>query len=84
MMDHQVEALLTEARRLREQRDELVAVCRGYERWEADMITSADAWSGLFPDGSRAFPQLTEKLWDGLLDLQTKRNAAIAKCEVAP
>jgi hypothetical protein len=42
---------------------------RAYEAWEADVILNAD-WSG-------DLPTLTQHQWDWLVDIQSKRNAAL-------
>jgi len=57
---------------------DLLAVAKAYEQWEADLILDGSAWGGM-----REFPQLTEKLWDRLMELQVMRNAAVAKARGA-
>lgn len=54
----------------------LLAVAKGYEKWEADLILCDEAWG---PNSCRQFPQLTAALYDRLMELQAMRNAAIAK-----
>jgi hypothetical protein len=46
-----------------------VKALRAYEAWEADVILNAD-WSG-------DLPTLTQHQWDWLVDIQSKRNAAL-------
>ena len=46
-------------------------VLREYEKWEADLIESREAW------GDRALPIFTQELWDGLLRIQKLRNRAL-------
>jgi len=52
-------------------RDEMIAVLRAYEQWEADLILSGD-WRD-------AMPRLTQPLYDRMLEIQAKRNAILAK-----
>lgn len=59
---------------VRKERDGLREVARGYEQWESHLLLDRTAWGG----GTRAFPELTEKLFDELMELQAKRNAALA------
>jgi hypothetical protein len=55
---------------------DLLEVLRAYERWEANLIESSEAWAGSGMDG---YPHLTSHLWDELLVIQAKRNDAIQK-----
>lgn len=55
---------------------DLLAVARGYEKWEADMILDQEAWRG-----DAELPTLTWPLWDRLTELQKLRNEAINKAE---
>lgn len=64
---------------LRAEKAELLAVLKAYERWEADIIESNEAWGP--PDEMREFPHFTENLWDRMLELQEMRNTAISKAE---
>jgi hypothetical protein len=57
--------------------DELLAFAKAHERWEADLVTSNEAWKF----GARALPEITEHLWDGLMELQRMRNAIVRKAE---
>jgi hypothetical protein len=57
--------------------DGLLALALAQERWEADLILSNEAWQG----GARVLPEITEELWDGLMELQRLRNAIIRKAE---
>ncbi len=52
---------------------ELLAVAKGYEEWEADVVKSANWENGL--------PTLTQDQCDLLMELQELRNVAIAKAE---
>lgn len=54
----------------------LAAALRDYERWEADVILDGECWA---PDGEAPLPRLTQELWDRLIVLQGKRNAALAR-----
>ena len=56
---------------LAEAASDLQAVAQGYEAWEAELIRSGDWRDGL--------PKLTQPLYDRLMELQVKRNAALAK-----
>jgi len=44
-----------------------------YERWEADLILSEEAWAG----GLAAYPTLTLELYDKLLECQQARNEVL-------
>ncbi len=57
------------------ERDELRAVAKAYERWEADLLLCHEAWDG------RDLPHFTQSLWDRLVEIQTMRNAAVAKAK---
>ncbi len=46
---------------------------KAYEEWEAMLIMDDEAWR------DRSLPQLTQQLYDKLLELQEKRNNVIAK-----
>lgn len=52
---------------------DLLAACRAWEAWEADIILNAD-WGN-------DTPRLTQEQWDRVIELQVMRNAAIAKAE---
>lgn len=58
-----------------------VEVLRAYESWEADLITSTEAWGGGFPGGMRDLPTFTEELWDRLMVIQDMRNRALVHAE---
>lgn len=48
-----------------------------YEKWEADLIMDSDAWH----DECReplSLPRISQKCWDRLIEIQAKRNAALA------
>lgn len=47
----------------------LASLAEAYEQWEAALIMSNEAWRGL-----KALPQLTEPLFDRLIELQAERN----------
>ncbi len=47
----------------------LLDVAKGYEKWEADLVMNADWTDGI--------PVMTQTQFDQLIELQTKRNAAI-------
>jgi hypothetical protein len=53
--------------------NELLDLAIGYQQWEADLILSDQAWGG----GMEPLPTLTQELYDGLMDLQRRRNAII-------
>lgn len=48
-------------------------VLRGYEKWEADIISSDDAWNT-----RSGHPWMTDEIYDEMMDLQHDRNAALA------
>lgn len=50
---------------------DLLALARGYEAWEADLIVNGE-WSG-------SCVRMTQEQHDRLVELQAMRNAAIAK-----
>lgn len=54
---------------------DLFALAKAYERWEADVLLSEEAWQG----NTAPLPTLTQPLWDRLIELQTMRNAAVRK-----
>lgn len=56
--------------------DDLLAVAKAYEQWEADIIMCEECWA---PGGMAGLPRITQKLWDRLIEIQTLRNAAINK-----
>jgi hypothetical protein len=64
---------LTDAER---ERDAARDALREWERWEADLILCDEAWNG----GRAALPKLTWQLYDKMLALQAKRNAALKGC----
>ena len=51
---------------------ELVAVLKAYEQWEADIILENECWSG-------QNLRLTDEIYDRMIELQTMRNAALQK-----
>lgn len=54
---------------------------KAYERWEADLVLSDEAWRG----GMAPLPTITQSLWDRLLEIQAMRNAALGRVkEVTP
>ncbi len=53
---------------------EMAEVLKEYEKWEAALILDDEAWPG-------AMPTLTYELYDWMIRLQGKRNAALAKAE---
>lgn len=57
--------------------EELLAVAKAYEQWEADLVTSNEAWKG----GTAELPTLTWELWDSLLEIQGLRNKAVKRAE---
>lgn len=57
---------------------DLLAACKDYEAWEADLVLNG-YWS--HPDG---LPRMTADQFHQLLVIQTRRNAAIAKAEKEP
>jgi hypothetical protein len=64
--------------------DELVAALRAYEEWEAKLVTHGSAWRNP-PDGEPLdLPHLTQDLWQGLLELQGGRNAALQRADGRP
>lgn len=52
---------------------ELVAVLRGYEAWEADLIAN-----GRWEATGDGLPTLTDELYDSLMELQAHRNEALS------
>lgn len=54
---------------------ELFDLAIGYQQWEADLILSDQAWGG----GMESLPTLTQELYDGLVELQRRRNTIITK-----
>ena len=54
---------------------DLLALAKAYEAWDAELIMSDEAWEG----GMREFPTMTEELWDRLLEIQAMRTEAVAK-----
>jgi hypothetical protein len=44
-----------------------------YQSWEANLVLNREAWD----NDKREYPQLTEELWDELLDCQKLRNEAL-------
>ncbi len=56
---------------------DLAEVLKEYEKWEAALILDDEAWSG-------AMPTLTCELYDWMIRLQGKRNAALAKTKGVP
>jgi hypothetical protein len=76
-----VELLKAEAGRLRgraelaeRERDRLAEVARAYNRWEADLILSDEAWRG----GMAELPTLTYPLYDRMMEIQAMRNEALS------
>ena len=55
-------------------RDELLAISKMYENWETDLILNEKTW-----DTMSGLPQLTQKLYDKLIEIQSKRNAILKK-----
>ena len=56
---------------------DLAAVLREYEQWEADLIMDSEAWR--HADGEpRDLPWIPQHLWDRLIEIQERRNAALA------
>lgn len=49
-------------------------VLKEYEKWEAELLLSNEAWDGGF---ERPLPRLTEELFDGLLEIQILRNKVL-------
>lgn len=49
----------------------LEAVLKFYEQWEADLILCSEAWAN-------GLPRMTQELYDRWMEIQTKRNAALA------
>lgn len=52
----------------------LVELARAYEKWEADLIMSNEAWQTI-----GGLPKLTPPLWSRLLEIQTMRNSTLAE-----
>ena len=61
--------------RVKDAASDLLAVAKAYEAWEAKLIIN-NRW-----DGKDGMPTLTIAEYRELMDLQTARNAAIAKAE---
>lgn len=51
---------------------EMQEVLEGYEKWEADLILTNKVWVG-------GNPVIIDELYDKMIELQTMRNAALAK-----
>jgi len=51
---------------------DLKAVALAYEQWEADVILDSKCWR-------YETPHITQALWDRFCEIQTMRNAALAK-----
>jgi hypothetical protein len=58
--------------------EELVAVLREYEQWEANLIMDNGAWE-MGQHMGHCLPLIPQHLWDRLVEIQGMRNAAIAK-----
>ena len=58
----------------------LVEALEAYERWEADLILSNEAWDG----GAADYPTLTPELYGRLITIQGLRNAALAAVKGEP
>lgn len=55
---------------------DLLAACKAYEQWEADLVLCSEAWST--GDG---LPRMTQELYDRFMEIQALRNVAISKAE---
>jgi hypothetical protein len=53
------------------ERDEMIAVLRAYEQWEAALVLTGD-WRN-------EMPRLTQGLYDRMLEIQAMRNAILAR-----
>ena len=53
---------------------ELAEVLKDYERWEASLILSNEAWQN-------SLPTFTQELYDRWMVLQNRRNEALARLE---
>jgi len=51
-----------------------IEVLKEYEKWEAELLLSNEAWDGGFES---PLPRLTEILFDRLLEIQTLRNKVL-------
>lgn len=56
-----------------EVQSQALAVLKGYEQWEADLVLCSEAWNT-----ANGLPQLTQALYDRLMELQAQRNRALA------
>lgn len=52
----------------------MAAALRGYEQWEGDIILNGD-WGAA---GMAPTPRMTQAQWDQMIELQSKRNTALA------
>lgn len=59
---------------LEQQRDVLLAACKAYEQWEADLLRCDAAWQD-------SLPRFTQELYDKWMQIQPQRNAAVRACE---
>ena len=49
----------------------LIDVLKRYEQWEANMILEPKCWE-------KAYPELTEELYEELMEIQELRNKALS------
>ena len=59
---------------MEQQRDVLLAACKAYEQWEADLLRCDAAWQD-------SLPRVTQELYDKWMQIQPQRNAAVRACE---
>lgn len=53
---------------------ELLALCQAYERWDAKIIRSDEAW-----DTNDGLPCMTNEVYNRWIELQEQRNEVLAK-----
>lgn len=64
---------------LAEALDEAAAALAAWTRWEGAVICDTRAWGG----GLAEYPTLVEPHWARMIEIQTQRNAALAKISAA-
>ena len=80
MSSQEFNVLMAKAREQDRKMAALVEALEAYERWEADLILSNEAWDG----GAADYPTLTPELYGRLITIQGLRNAALAAVKGEP
>ena len=57
---------------LQSENERMMEVLSRYEKWEADLILSNEAWEGILP-------VFTQELYDSWMEIQTARNEALSQ-----